>query len=63
MGRIPKLPLIKIGVGITGEEDDWQDGPFRRIRAVLVPVLIMLYFLASKVEAKCNQDCQGIRLV
>ena len=47
MGRVPKIPLIKIGADITGKEYGQVHGPFRPIRAVKVPVLKDLCFLAS----------------
>ena len=48
IGRVPKIPLIKIGVEITGKDYGQKDGPLSSIRAVKVPVLITLVFLASK---------------
>ena len=27
MGGVPKIPLIKIGVGITVRDNGWLDGP------------------------------------
>ena len=63
MGRVPKIPLIKIGVGTTGKGNGQVDGPFRSIRAVEVPVLKSLCFLASKGEAKYDHNEQGKRLV
>ena len=48
LGRVPKIPLIKIRVGTTSKGNGQVDGPFRSIRAVKVPVLKSLCFLASK---------------
>ena len=41
-------------VGITEEDDDWGDGPFRARRDVLLPIFLELCFLASKIEAKSH---------
>ena len=63
IGRVPKIPLIKIGDGITGKGNGQEDGPFCSVRAVKVPVLMILCFLASKGEAKYTHHGQGKRRV
>ena len=44
MGRVPKIPLIKIGVGITVRDNGAVNGAFVSKRHVMVHVLLDLAF-------------------
>ena len=59
MGGVPKIPLIKIGVGITGKGNGLVNGTFISKRHVMVHVLLDLTSWPLKVEAKSDHNDVG----